>query len=91
MKLILKKSDTFGAIASTLCMIHCFITPFIFLANTCIVGDCESSPSWWKNLDYIFLIISFFAVHSSVKKNFKRVYENSTLDQLDSFVFINYQ
>ena len=71
MKLILKKSDTFGAIASTLCMIHCFVTPFIFLANTCIVGDCGSSPSWWKNLDYIFLIISFFAVHSSSKKTSK--------------------
>ena len=35
------------------------------------MGDCGSSPSWWKNLDYIFLTISFFAVNSSSKKTSK--------------------
>ncbi len=66
MKLTLYKPDTLGALASTLCMIHCFATPLLFIAQTCTVA-CESAPSWWRNLDYLFLVISFFAVYQSAK------------------------
>ncbi len=75
MKIALQKPDTFGALASTLCIIHCVVTPFIFIAHTCAAGGCEAAPVWWKSLDYIFLIVSFFAVERSAKntsKNFMK-------------------
>lgn len=66
-KLILQKPDTLGAVASTLCVIHCLATPLIFIAHTSSINGYETSPSWWHNLDCIFLIISFLAVMRSVK------------------------
>ena len=59
MKLIIKKPDTLGALASSLCIVHCLATPMIFIAHSCAIGGCEAAPSWWKNLDYLFLTISF--------------------------------
>jgi hypothetical protein len=66
MILIKQKPDSIGAIASTLCLIHCVATPFIFLAQSIGV------PSWWGFLDYVFLIISFFAVHRSAQTTSKK-------------------
>lgn len=71
MKLTLNRPDTFGALASALCLVHCFATPFIFIAHSCAAGGCETSPVWWRSLDYIFLIISFFAVLQSAKNTSK--------------------
>ncbi len=71
MRLILEKSDIFGALASTLCIIHCLATPFIFIVHTSAVTGSEASPVWWRNLDYIFLMISFFAVARSAKNTSK--------------------
>ena len=65
MKLALYKSDTLGALASALCMIHCLATPFLFIAQTCSASCCDSSPQWWQWMDYFFLVISFFAVYRS--------------------------
>lgn len=73
-KLILQKPDTLGALASTLCIIHCLATPLIFIAHSSI-DSCTASPSWWRNLDYVFLLISLLAVIRSVKntsKNFMK-------------------
>lgn len=70
-KLILQKPDALGAIASTLCVVHCLATPLIFIAHTCGVGACNATPNWWSNLDYIFLLISFFAIKRSVKNTSK--------------------
>lgn len=67
-KTILKKPDAFGSIASILCIVHCSITPFIFVVHTCNIGGCRVAPSWWLSLDYIFLLISLLAVISSIKK-----------------------
>ncbi len=72
-KSILVKSDTLGAIASTLCVVHCLATPFLFVAHTCALGGCKTSPNWWQNLDYVFLIISFIAVIRSVKNTSKKI------------------
>lgn len=71
-KLILQKSDTLGALASTLCVVHCLATPLIFIAHTCSIGGCEATPTWWRNLDYIFLFISFLAVKRSTKETSKK-------------------
>jgi hypothetical protein len=61
------QKDKVGIIASTLCMIHCIATPFIFLAKSCSTTCCESSPIWWSSLDFLFLVASFFAIHHSNK------------------------
>jgi len=67
MKLILYKSDNIGILASTLCMVHCFATPFLFIAQTCSLTCCEIAPVWWQKIDYAFLAISFFAVYHSTQ------------------------
>lgn len=64
--ILTQKSDILGALASTICLIHCLITPLIFVAQTCSKTCCATAPTWWKLVDFIFLIISFFAVcHST--------------------------
>ena len=67
MKFSLEKSDTVGAFASALCMLHCIATPFIFIAQTCSVSCCSAAPEWWQWIDYLFLIISLSAIWQSTK------------------------
>lgn len=67
MKLTLSKSDNIGILASTLCMLHCIATPFLFIVQTCSTSCCNATPTWWQWIDYIFLTISFFAVYHSTK------------------------
>ena len=66
MNLITEKSNSIGAIASLVCLIHCLATPFLFIAK---LSDscCEASPTWWTGLDYLFLVIAFFAVYQSTR------------------------
>lgn len=74
LKLTLQKPDTLGAFASLLCFVHCLVTPLLFVAQaSCITGDCLTKPSWWGSLDYIFLVLSFFAVARSAKQTSKGV------------------
>lgn len=65
-------ADLLGALASGLCMIHCIVTPFLFIAKTCSASCCDASPTWWSWLDYIFLVISFFAVWRTSKNSSKK-------------------
>jgi len=67
MILIKQKPDSIGVIASTLCLIHCIATPLIFIAQSCSITHYNSVPTWWGYIDYLFLIISFFAVYRSTK------------------------
>lgn len=62
MRIILKNSDIFGAISSTLCLIHCIVTPLLFFV-----------PFWWTGLNFIFIIVSFFAVYGSVKNTSRKI------------------
>jgi len=67
MKNYFQNADTLGAFASTLCVVHCLATPFIFVAQACASSCCsaETTPTWWLSMDYIFLVVSFFAVYRS--------------------------
>ena len=65
------KSDYLGSIASGLCLVHCLLTPIIFVAKTCSKSCCHSAPSWWSAIDYVFLVISLFAVIETVKNTSK--------------------
>ena len=54
--------DNIGIIASTLCTIHFIATPFLFVARACSVTCCSDAPIWWVLIDYLFLVISFYAI-----------------------------
>ncbi|SEC80825.1 MerC mercury resistance protein [Tenacibaculum sp. MAR_2009_124] len=64
-------SNNIGIISSSLCFVHCLATPFLFLAKTCSVTCCESSPVWWRLIDFSFLLVSFYAVYSASKSTSK--------------------
>ncbi|MDO6737434.1 MerC domain-containing protein [Wenyingzhuangia sp. 2_MG-2023] len=64
---IKQKPDYIGAMASTLCLIHCIATPFIFIVQSCSITNCNGVPTWWGFIDYFFLVISFFAVYRSTQ------------------------
>lgn len=64
------KSDSLGSIASGLCLVHCIITPLIFVIQPISVHS-DSAPIWWKSLDYLFLIVSLLAVYWSAKNTTK--------------------
>ena len=55
--------DSIGILASSLCMIHCIGTPFLFVAKACTATCCSEAPIWWKIIDYIFLVVSFVAIY----------------------------
>ncbi len=63
----LKKSDTFGILISSLCLIHCLFMPLLLIFK----GSLTYVPSWWKGLDYIFLLLSFLAVYRSTQTTSK--------------------
>jgi len=60
--------DKLGIVSSTLCMIHCIGTPFIFFAKACQTTCCSGAPVWWLVIDYIFLVISFVAIYYTTQK-----------------------
>ena len=65
--LIKFKPDAIGSIASTLCIIHCLATPFIFITQACTMSCCADAPLWWQSMDYIFILIAFFAIYRATK------------------------
>ena len=70
MKLTIQHPDTIGAINSSICVIHCFATPFLFLtqAQTSLV-EPSTVPLLWQLLNYVFIVVSFFAVNRTVKNS----------------------
>lgn len=69
-KSLILKSDSIGAMASSLCLLHCIATPLLFAIQPISIHT-EVTPVWWKSLDYIFLLFSFFAVFRSTKSSSK--------------------
>ncbi|WP_298485926.1 MerC domain-containing protein [uncultured Maribacter sp.] len=67
MILIKQRSDILGTFASSLCLMHCVATPFLFMAHASSVTFSSGPPTWWKFMDYIFLAISFFAIYWTTK------------------------
>jgi hypothetical protein len=59
------KSDWLGIASASLCVVHCLFTPFLlFIA---------SNFSWWHEVSYLFLIISFLAAYEASKHTNSRV------------------
>jgi hypothetical protein len=67
------KADFIGTIAGLICVIHCAITPVVFIAKTCEITCCNNTPIWWQMIDFIFIIISFFAIHNVTKNHGSRI------------------
>jgi len=65
---IQRSSDIVGAAASTLCLIHCLLTPLLFVVQAGIAHGHSSHPYWWGVLDWMFAAISLFAVAWSARK-----------------------
>ena len=63
MVLTTKNSDYIGAIAGILCIIHCIITPLLFLVNAELAT--KQTLSVLQFIGYVFLVVSFFAVYRS--------------------------
>ena len=63
MVLTTKNSDYIGAISGVLCIIHCIITPMLFLINAELAT--KQTLFALQFIGYVFLIISFFAVYRS--------------------------
>tara|TARA_B100000927_G_scaffold126045_1_gene101701 strand:- start:95 stop:493 length:399 start_codon:yes stop_codon:yes gene_type:complete len=63
MRITTRNSDYLGAIAGVLCIIHCIITPLLFLINAELAT--KQTLLALQVVGYIFLIVSFFAVYKS--------------------------
>ncbi len=70
---IIYKPDSIGSIASMLCLIHCVATPFIFITQACTMSCCAGAPIWWQSIDYIFIVISFFAILRSTQTSSNKI------------------
>ena len=70
--LLKQKSDVIGSLSSFICLIHCVFTPFLFAVQSHSSCCPTNTPLWWKSIDYIFLVISFMAVHKSANETSKR-------------------
>ena len=70
---ILFKPDIIGSLASTLCLVHCLATPFIFITQACTMSCCADAPIWWQSIDYIFIVISFFAIFRATKTSTNKI------------------
>ena len=66
-KFITNNSDLFGVLTCMLCLIHCISSPLIFISLLSLNTELSMSYSWWYNIDYAFIFISFFMVYFSVK------------------------
>ena len=73
MNISLKKPDTIGSIVSSLCIVHCLLTPLLFAAQSFTATQNDLVPFWWKNLDYVFITISMIAVYKSTEKSTNNV------------------
>ncbi|MBA4300287.1 MerC mercury resistance protein [Algoriphagus alkaliphilus] len=72
-RISLKNPDLLGVAASLLCLIHCVLTPFLLLSSVLIVisphGNEEEISLFWKALEMVFLILSFWSVRQATRQS----------------------
>lgn len=63
MKNLSYKNDIVGSTIGAFCVLHCALTPMLFLSPNFIeLSNHTSALFWWKNADFLFLTIALFAV-----------------------------
>ncbi len=66
-------SDIIGVWASSLCAVHCAVTPLLFAAQASAhyghraVGE-SGLPWYWAVLDWLFLLLAFVAIRYTSKQ-----------------------
>ena len=73
MKIIINNSDKIGVVSSSLCMLHCFATPFLFLTQSSLIFLSLDFTLPWLLINYVFLFISFIAIFFSVKNSSNKI------------------
>ncbi|WP_298955680.1 MerC domain-containing protein [uncultured Nonlabens sp.] len=73
MILLVPKPGIVGAAVSMLCVIHCAITPLLFLSHAAAMNQEITKPIWWTNLDYLFIIISFFSIYHATQNTNRKI------------------
>ena len=73
MRIVLKNSDNLGILSSTLCFIHCFITPFIYMSFASLFNQNEFLSFSWKGINIIFIVFSLIAVNRSTKNTTSKI------------------
>ena len=69
MKISTIHPDNIGATFSTLCVIHRFATPILFVTQSYMLVV----PGWWQALNYVFLLLSFFAVYKTSQNSSNQI------------------
>ena len=64
-RIYIKHPDNLGATFSSLCALHCYVTPLIFITQSHI----SFVPGWWQSLNYLFLFSFFFLLSASSVQN----------------------
>jgi hypothetical protein len=53
------KSDWLGIASASLCVVHCLFMPILIIIAT--------NFTWWHEISYLFLLVSFFAAFEASK------------------------
>ena len=68
MKIVSLNSDKMGIISSLLCLLHCAITPFLFISQPTILNSYTILPEiWWRLASLLIIPVSLYAVYRSNK------------------------
>ena len=66
MKNLSYTNDIAGSAVGAICVLHCALTPLLFLSPNFIeLSNDSSALFWWKNADFLFLTLAFIAVFRS--------------------------
>lgn len=57
--------DNYGVTFSLLCILHCFVTPFLFIAQSHFLVV----SGWWQSLNFLFLLLSLIAVYKTTQNS----------------------
>ncbi|RPG57332.1 MAG: MerC domain-containing protein [Flavobacteriales bacterium TMED235] len=66
-KYLSNNSDFFGVLVCSLCLIHCISWPLILISFLTLNKESSVYYNLWGNLDYVFVLTSFFMVYFSAK------------------------
>ena len=73
MRIVFKNSDNLGILSSTLCFIHCFVTPFVYISFASLFNQNDFLSFSWKGVNIIFIVFSLIAVNRSTKKTTSKI------------------
>ena len=73
MKIESLNSDKMGIISSLLCLLHCALTPLLFISQPTILNSYTDYPEIWRRLASLFIIpVSLYAVYRSNRNTTNR-------------------